>query len=97
MADVGFGSVAANEMSLRVSRGDWQGAERVFQSAWASVLMLTTLGGAWVLAAVWLPWAQWLRLEALPAWELRGALGVVRAGSASSPEEAPCPSRVRPA
>src|SRR6202012_4777809 len=34
LSNVGFGSVAGNEMTMLVARGDREGALRVFQSCW---------------------------------------------------------------
>lgn len=74
-ADFGLPTVAANEMTMRVSRDDPSGARVVFQSTWALVTALTlgVLGVA--VAAVWaLPLERWLHLQSMTPSELRLAL-----------------------
>ena len=46
LADIGFGSVTANEMALRASRGDWKGVESIFQSSLLAVLILSLLSAS---------------------------------------------------
>jgi O-antigen/teichoic acid export membrane protein len=60
-SDVGFGSVAGNDMTMRVTVGDRHGALEVFQSTWilmSVVSFLVVIGfifGAWMLPLnVWL-------------------------------------------
>lgn len=62
-SNVGFGSVAGNEMTMMVSRDDRDGALRVFQSCWwlialIGVVTLVVLGGA----LYYLPVARLLKL-----------------------------------
>src|ERR1700719_1766040 len=44
-SNVGFGTVAGNEMTMLVARGDREGALRVFQSCWwlISIICITTI------------------------------------------------------
>jgi len=51
LSDVGFGTVAANEMTIRVAAGDRRGALAVFQSTWVLVTLLTVVIGLAVAAA----------------------------------------------
>ena len=43
LSDLGFASAAGTEMNLRVSRGDREGALKVFQSAWVLVTAVSLL------------------------------------------------------
>ena len=51
LSDIGFGTVAANDMTMRVAAGDRDGALVVFQSTWALVTSLTTLAALIIAAA----------------------------------------------
>src|SRR6202048_1900685 len=42
-SNVGFGSVAGNEMTMMVARDDRQGALRVFQSCWWLIAIICTV------------------------------------------------------
>ncbi len=75
MSDLGFASVAANEMSLRMAQGDVTGANRSLHSAWAAVLLVIGLGTLVGLpAAAFLPWKAWLHLTMFSSSEVSGAL-----------------------
>jgi O-antigen/teichoic acid export membrane protein len=50
MSDMGFGTVAGNDMTMRVARGDISGALSTFQSTWRLVTLISL-----ALAAVLLP------------------------------------------
>jgi len=71
LSDLGFANAAGTEMTMRVARGDREGALRVFQSAWLLVtgvsflVTLTMLG-----AAHWLPLERWLNLSTLAHGEV---------------------------
>ena len=71
LSDLGFASAAGTEMTLRVGRGDREGALKVFQSAWVLVtgislfITLTMLGMASLL-----PLARWLHLSTLSHGEI---------------------------
>jgi len=65
-SNIGFGSVAGNEMTMMVARDDREGALRVFQSCWwliasicAGILTLLSIG------LYYLPITQKLRLSAI--------------------------------
>lgn len=45
LSDVGFASVAANDMTMRVARGDQRGALEVFQSIWVFICGMSLLLG----------------------------------------------------
>ena len=65
-SNIGFGSVAANEMTMLMGRKDQEGALRVFQSCWWLIVFLCS--GVTLLFAVVLyvaPLARWLRLNAM--------------------------------
>ena len=49
MSDIGLASVAANDMTMRVAKGDTEGALSVYQSAWAGISVVSLLA---LLAAV---------------------------------------------
>lgn len=75
MADIGFGSVAANEMSLRVSRDDWEGAQRVFQSSIVCILTLTSVCFALALPVITLiDWQSLLKLRVVSEIDLKLSL-----------------------
>ena len=66
LSDLGFAGAAGTEMTMRVARGDREGALKVFQSAWllvtgVSLLVTLTMLGI----AHWLPLERWLRLSTL--------------------------------
>lgn len=71
LSDLGFASAAGTEMTLRVGRGDREGALKVFQSAWVLVTgisLLITL--AMLGTASLLPLARWLHLSTLSHGEI---------------------------
>lgn len=65
-SDVGFGNVAANDMTIRVAIGDRNGALETFQSTWllisftSLIVVLCFFAGAWTL-----PLTRWLNLSSL--------------------------------
>lgn len=71
MSDVGFGTVAANEMVLRCSRGDKRGARQCLHSAWAAMLCLMVLGALVLLPiSFFVNWRALLRLNLSSAHEI---------------------------
>ena len=67
MSDIGFGSVAGNEMTMLTARQDYQGASRVFQSAWVFVTSVCSVISILVIALAYLlPFNSWFNLEPLP-------------------------------
>lgn len=66
MSDIGFGTVAANEMTIKMSRDDSAGALEVFQSVWLFVSGISGIAAVLGISAAWgLPFEQWLNLSAL--------------------------------
>lgn len=45
LSDVGFASVAANDMTMRVAKGDKQGALEVYQSIWIFICLVSAIVG----------------------------------------------------
>ena len=63
-SNIGFGSVAANEMTMLMGRKDQQGALRVFQSCWWLIVFLCSAVTVVFMAAIYLlPIARWLHLN----------------------------------
>jgi O-antigen/teichoic acid export membrane protein len=71
MSDMGFGSVAGNDMALRVAAGDFSGALETFQSTWIFVLGVSLIAGGLACGViVATPLGSWLQ-STLPAREAR--------------------------
>ncbi|HLI75408.1 MAG TPA: lipopolysaccharide biosynthesis protein [Acidobacteriaceae bacterium] len=65
-SNIGFGSVAGNEMTMLMGRKDQQGALRVFQSCWWLIILLCSGVTALFAAALYLlPVAKWLNLNVM--------------------------------
>jgi O-antigen/teichoic acid export membrane protein len=65
-SNVGFGSVAGNEMTMLVARDDRDGALRVFQSCWWLISIICVATIAFLSAALYyLPIARLLKLSAI--------------------------------
>jgi O-antigen/teichoic acid export membrane protein len=63
-SNMGFGSVAGNEMTMMVAREDREGALRVFQSCWWLIAILCTAAVALLSGALYLlPAARFLKLS----------------------------------
>ena len=61
LSDLGFANAAGNEMTMRMGRGDREGALKVFQSAWVLVTGVSlVIVGAMLAAVHWLPLDAWL-------------------------------------
>jgi O-antigen/teichoic acid export membrane protein len=79
-SNIGFGSVAGNDMTMSVARGDRESALRVFQSCWWLIVLILCLSGAvGALALIFLPVSEKLRLHAISPYDARWiltALGV---------------------
>jgi len=71
LSDFGFGSVASNDMTMQVGKGDRDGALETFQSAWLLTtcisLIVATISA---LIVGLLPLAHWLQLTAMPGMEI---------------------------
>jgi O-antigen/teichoic acid export membrane protein len=66
LSDVGFGSVAANEMTMRVAASNREGALETFQSAWVFISILSfTVALIASLSASLLPLASWLHFASI--------------------------------
>jgi O-antigen/teichoic acid export membrane protein len=75
LSNIGFGSVAGNEMTMFTARGDKASALRVFQSCWWLIVAvclatITVFAGALYI----FPVAQWLRLNAISSTDARWIL-----------------------
>lgn len=65
-SNIGFGSVAGNEMTMLMGRDDQAGALRIFQSCWwLIVLVCTVVSLIFAIALYLLPIAGWLNLHAM--------------------------------
>ena len=74
-SDVGFGSVAGNEMSMLMARGEQKAALAVFQSCWWLITGLVALaGGLMSLAIYLLPMSRLLHLESISTSDARSIL-----------------------
>jgi O-antigen/teichoic acid export membrane protein len=66
MSDLGFGSVAATQMTIQVAQHDREGALRTFQSAWTFITLISLLLALVTWLTVWtLPFARWFKLATL--------------------------------
>jgi len=75
LSDVGFGSVAGNEMTMRVAVGDREGALRSFQSAWVMVVLISAALTVGVVAVTFtLPLGRWLKVQTMTAATLHGVM-----------------------
>ncbi len=65
-SDMGFGNVAANDMTMRAAAQDRAGALKTFQSAWVLITLSSLVVGAGFVLSAWkLPLAPWLHLDSL--------------------------------
>lgn len=72
LSDLGFGSVAGNEMTMRVVVGDHEGALETFHSAWLFISVISLFTAfCIVLAIVALPMTSLLHLSVLSIGETR--------------------------
>jgi O-antigen/teichoic acid export membrane protein len=72
---MGFGSVAGNEMTMRVAAGDRAGALRNFQSAWLIVVLVSAVLAVGVVAVTFtFPLARWLKIQTIQAGEFHGVM-----------------------
>ena len=66
MSDLGFGSVAATQMTIEVAQNDHRAALQTFQSVWTFITLISALLAGLTAAVVWiLPLARWFHLSAL--------------------------------
>lgn len=65
-SNIGFGSVAGNDMTMLMGRKDQEGALRVFQSCWwLIVLLCSVVTMIFAVALYFLPVAEWLNLNVM--------------------------------
>jgi O-antigen/teichoic acid export membrane protein len=90
ISDIGFGTVAGNDMAMRVSAGDYSGALETFQSTWALVAGLSLAIAALAFCCIFMtPLTSWLRIQTVPVPQARlvlaalsvYALGVLQAST----------------
>jgi O-antigen/teichoic acid export membrane protein len=78
LSDVGFGSVAANDMTMRVAAGDRDGALETYQSTRALISVTSVLAGIALLSVIWLlPLTRWLNLSSMAIYESRATLSLL--------------------
>ena len=66
VANLGFGNAAGTEMSLRMSRNDYRGANQSLQSGWLGILGISLVGMVLVAPLiVLLPFETWFHLTAI--------------------------------
>ncbi len=72
LSDIGFGSAAANEMTMLVASGKREEATTVFQSVWVLLTLLSVLIGGALLAVTWfVPVTRWLHISVLSPADTR--------------------------
>lgn len=78
ISDIGFGSVAGNDMTIRAVRGDYDGALESFQSVWLFMNLISLLVGliAWCIIFT-APIPQWLHVSLLSASQSRWVLAIL--------------------
>ena len=72
LSDIGFGSVAGNEMTMLTAAGDQEQAQIVFESVWVLTTVISGVLGLTLLGMVWmLPLDRWLHMHSMTAHEAR--------------------------
>lgn len=75
VSDMGFGSVAGNDMAMRIAAGDRNGAIETFQSTWLLVMCCSLGIGAIACAFIFTtPLTSWLQIRTLRTNEARWLL-----------------------
>jgi len=75
LSNIGFGSVASNEMTMLMGRDDKESSLRVFQSCWWLISLICVAAVLLLAAALFaLPVAAWLKLDAISASDARWIL-----------------------
>jgi O-antigen/teichoic acid export membrane protein len=73
MSDIGFASVAANEMTMEVAKGNRKNALDIFQSTWLFISSVSFAIILSVLAVIWfIPIQNWLNINKLSRYEVIG-------------------------
>lgn len=74
-SNIGFGSVASNEMTMMAARKDYDGAIRVFQSCWMLILLACLVVGALCGAALYaVPVGKLLNIHTIDQSDARGII-----------------------
>ncbi len=72
ISDIGFGSVAGNDMAMRISAGDRPGALETFQSTWLLVAAISIIIAAAASFCIYLtPLPSWLQIRTIPVDQAR--------------------------
>ncbi len=72
LSDVGFGSVAGNEMTMLAAAQDFDQALTVFQSVWVLTTVITGAIALLLIATVWLlPLGTWLHMQTMSTADTR--------------------------
>lgn len=72
LSDIGFGSVAGNEMTMLVAAGKKDEALNVFQSVWILTTVISILVGMLLLAGIWVvPLDRWIHVRNLSEHQVR--------------------------
>lgn len=75
LSDMGFGSVAGNDMTMRVAARDRIGALSSFQSAWVMICAISAAVSVLAVSAGYLlPLNHWLNVASMSQTEFRGVL-----------------------
>jgi O-antigen/teichoic acid export membrane protein len=77
LTDMGFGSAAATDMTMRVAAGDKRGALQTFQSTWVLICLISVCAALLAsLAIVFLPIHRLLHIATLSGTQLKVLLGI---------------------
>ena len=72
LSDVGFGSVAGNDMTMLAAAQNFDEALVVFQSVWVLTTVISCLVGVLLIGSIWfLPLDRWLHVYALSTHDVR--------------------------
>ncbi len=72
LSDVGFGSVAGNDMTMLAAAGKLDEALIVFQSVWVLTTVISGIVGLLLLGAIWfIPLDRWLHVYVLSTHDVR--------------------------
>jgi O-antigen/teichoic acid export membrane protein len=72
LSDIGFGSVAGNEMTMLVAAGKRDEALSVFQSIWVLTTTASSAVGVLLLAGIWMiPLDRWIHVRILSTHQVR--------------------------
>ncbi len=72
LSDIGFGSVAGNEMTMLMASNKADEALEVFQSVWVLTTVISCTVGALLFGCVWfVPFNRWLHLQTLSTRDVR--------------------------